>query len=472
MIALLLLAALAPVRVGSKQFTESVLLGELARQTLERSGVAAVHRRELGGTRVLWEALLAGQIDVYPEYTGTLAEEILPGAQLDEALRARGLRAGPPLGFEDTYAIGVRREAGARLGLRKLSDLAGHPELRYGLSSEFLRRADGWPRLREVYGLSQARVTGLQHDLAYRALQSEAIDATDLYSTDAEIRAFDLTVLEDDRRAFPEYRAIFLFRAGLPAEAQRALGLLAGAIDARAIIAMNARARLDHATEAQAAAEFLQARFGAAADAPEEGLAARIWKRTLEHLFLVSLSLAAAIVVALPLGVLAARRPRLAPLVLGAAGLFQTVPSLALLVFMIPLLGIGAGPAIAALFLYGLLPIVRATHAGLTGISAELRISAEALGLPPWARLRLVELPMAAPGILSGIQTSAVINVGTATLGALIGAGGYGQPILTGVRLADTGIILEGAVPAAVLALLVQGAFDLLGRAVVSKGLR
>ncbi|MCA1829164.1 MAG: ABC transporter permease subunit [Myxococcales bacterium] len=474
MIALVLLVALAPVRVGSKQFTESVLLGELARQTLEQAGVPAIHRRELGGTRVLWEALLAGQIDVYPEYTGTLTQEILPAdaRPLDEALRARGLRASAPLGFEDTYAIGVRREAAARLGLRRLSDLARHPELRYGLSSEFLRRGDGWPRLQRVYGLSEAQVTGLQHDLAYRALQEGAIDATDLYSTDAEIRAFDLAVLEDDRRAFPEYRAVFLFRAGLPAEAQRNLARLEGAIDAGAMVAMNARARLDHVTEAQAAAEFLKARLGGAGPASEEGLAGRILRRTAEHLWLVSISLVLAIALAVPLGILAARNGRLAQLVLGASGLIQTIPSLALLVFMIPLLGIGARPAIAALFLYGLLPIVRATHAGLTGIPAELRESAEALGLPPWARLRLVELPMASRAVLSGIQTSAVINVGTATLGALIGAGGYGQPILTGIRLADTGIILEGAVPAAALALLVQWLFDLLGRAIVSKGLR
>jgi osmoprotectant transport system permease protein len=473
MIALALLLALAPVRVGSKQFTESVLLGELARQTLEQSGVPAVHLRELGGTRVLWEALLARQIDVYPEYTGTLAQEILAGSRepLDQALRARGVRAGEPLGFEDTYALGVRRDTAARLGLRKLSDLARHKELRLGLSNEFLQRADGWPRLREVYRISPASVTGLQHDLAYRAVQSGAIDATDLYSTDAEIRAFDLVVLEDDRRAFPEYRAVFVYRADLPEDAERALGRLAGTIDANAMIAMNARARLDHVPEAKVAAGFLQARLGGSAP-EEERLPARILRRTVEHLLLVTLSLAMSIVVALPLGILGSRRPRLGQLVLGATGLFQTIPSLALLVFMIPLLGIGARPAIAALFLYGLLPIVRGTHTGLVGIPRELRESAEALGLPPWARLRLVELPMASRAILSGIQTSAVINVGTATLGALIGAGGYGQPILTGVRLADTGIILEGAVPAAALALAVQWSFDLLGRVVVSKGLR
>jgi osmoprotectant transport system permease protein len=141
-------------------------------------------------------------------------------------------------------------------------------------------------------------------------------------------------------------------------------------------------------------------------------------------------------------------------------------------VFMIPLLGIGGRPAIVALFLYSLLPIVRNTYAGLNDIPSSLRESAEALGLTPFARLRLIELPMAARSILAGIKTAAVINVGTATLGALIGAGGYGQPILTGIRRDDVGMILEGAIPAAILALAVQGAFELAERFLVARGLR
>ena len=477
MILLALLFAAAPVRVGSKQFTESVVLGEIVQQALERNGLAAVHRRELGGTRLLFDALANGQIDVYPEYTGTLAEELARGAPVDAFLRERGLRMSGPLGFEDTYAIGVRRPVAARLGLRTLSDLARHPEARFGLSNEFLQRQDGWPRLRAVYGFADAQVRGLQHDLAYRALQDAAIDATDLYSTDAEIRALDLIVLADDRHAFPDYRAVLLYRVDLPAPAVAALSRLEGAIDGPTMIALNARARLDHVPEATVAADFLKARFGAASGAAigapaVERWPARVLRRTLEHLFLVAVSLAAAVLFAIPLGILAARRRRVGQVVLGAIGLIQTVPSLALLVFMIPLLGIGAWPAIAALFLYSLLPIVRSTHAGLTGISPELRESAEALGLPAGATLRLIELPLASRSILSGVQTAAVINVGTATLGALIGAGGYGQPILTGIRLADTRIILEGAVPAALLALLVQGLFELLERALVPEGLR
>jgi osmoprotectant transport system permease protein len=470
MIAVLLAIA---VQVGSKQFTESVILAEIAVQTLRAAGVDADHRRELGGTRVLWEALRVRQIDVYPEYTGTISEELLRGeADLAAALERNGMRMAGPLGFEDTYAIGMRRPDAARLGVRSLSQLARHPELEIGLTNEFLRRRDGWPRLRQVYGFSDARVRGMDHQLAYRALRSGNIAATDLYSTDPEIQAADLVVLEDDRRAFPRYDAVLLYRAVLPEAAVRALASLEGAIPAQEMIAMNARALLDHVPEAQIASDFLRTKFGVASEAKSLGAAQRIWRRTLEHLFLVAVSLAAAIALAVPLGILAWRRPRLGQTILTLAGVIQTIPSLALLVFMIPLLGIGAGPAIVALFLYSLLPILRGTHSGLTGIAPELLESAQALGLPPGAALRRIELPLAAPSVLSGIKTAAVIDVGTATLGALIGAGGYGQSILTGIRLADTGLILEGAIPAGVLALAVQALFDVLERLLVPNGLR
>ena len=204
----------------------------------------------------------------------------------------------------------------------------------------------------------------------------------------------------------------------------------------------------------------------------EEGLAQRVLARTLEHLVLVGLSMLGAILVGIPLGVLAAARPRVGTFVLGATGVVQTVPSLALLAFLIPVLGIGAAPAIAALFLYGLLPIVRNTCTGLTSIPRELVESAVALGLPPRARLLRVELPLATRSILAGVKTSAVINIGFATLGALIGAGGYGQPILTGIRLDDAGLLLEGAVPAALLALAAQGLFEIAERRLVPRGLR
>jgi osmoprotectant transport system permease protein len=479
-VALALAAAPAPVRVGSKAFTESIVLGELAAQLLRASGVPAESRPALGGTRILWEALLRGEIDVYPDYTGTLSRELLGGAAPDPAslrreLAGRGVAITAPLGFEDGYAIGVRREVAARLGLARISDLARHPELRLGLTSEFMDRADGWPALRARYGLGGANVRGLEHDLAYRALAAGRLDATDVYTTDPEIRRQGLVLLEDDRHAFPAYDAVWVHRVDLARRSPRALEVLRrleGRISAPEMAAMNARAQVDRVPPEEVAGAFLQRTLGVAPAAASEGAAARILRRTREHLALVTAALLAAIALAVPLGVLAAARPAAGRVILGLAGVVQTIPSLALLVFMIPLLGIGAAPAVAALFLYGLLPIVRNVHAGLTGIAPELRDTARALGLPAGARLRRIELPLAAPSILAGVRTSAVITVGTATLGALVGAGGYGQPILAGVRLASVPLILEGAIPAAALALAVDGAFALAGRVLVSPGLR
>jgi osmoprotectant transport system permease protein len=471
-----------PVRVGSKAFTEGVILGEIATQALRAAGIPAEHRRELGGTRFLWEALRAGEIDVYAEYTGTLREEILgggagPGAEgLQSAVAALGAGTSASLGFDDTYAIGMLESTAERLGLRTISDLRRHRELRLGLSHEFLDRPDGWPGLAAHYGLPHREVSGLVHDLAYRALASGEIDVTDLYSTDAEIRQHGLRVLVDDRRFFPEYQALWLYRAELASRqgALLALRRVEGRIDATAMIAMNHRAKVERVPEAQVAADFLAAAglVSGEVEVAAESRGERLLRTTGEHLALVAVALLAAIGLAVPLGVFAARRPALGQLVLAVTGVLQTVPSMAMLVFMIPLLGIGARPAIAALFLYSLLPIVRNTTTGLADLPQPLRESALALGLPAGARLRRIELPLASRSILAGIKTAAVIAVGTATLGALVGAGGYGQPILTGIRLDDLGLILEGAVPAAVLALLVQWLFDLAELWLVPRGLR
>ncbi|MEM7352363.1 MAG: glycine betaine ABC transporter substrate-binding protein [Acidobacteriota bacterium] len=479
------------VTVGSKKFTEGVILGEILTHLARDAGLPATHRRELGGTRVLWNALLSGEIDAYVDYTGTLTEEILAGetmrvgtnrgeairgeAALREALAQRDIVMSRPLGFNNTYAIGMQEAVAADLGIRQISQLRQHPDLRFGFTNEFMDRGDGWPGLRDHYRLPQSDVRGVDHDLAYRGLEAGTIQVMDLYSTDAEITVYDLRILADDLGYFPAYRPVILMRQALESDLPQVAAAwrqLAGRITEDAMVAMNARARLERVAESRVAADFLAEVFGLAVEAQVETASARFWRNTRQHLFLVGVSLGLAILLAVPLGILAARYPALGQGILALVGIFQTIPSLALLVFMIPLLGIGAPPALAALFLYSLLPIVRNTHAGLMGITAEIRESAAALGLPPGARLRLVELPLASPQILAGIKTSAVINIGTATLGALIGAGGYGQPILTGIRLDDLGLILQGAVPAAGLALLAQGFFDGLERWLVPRGLR
>ncbi|HXJ19203.1 MAG TPA: glycine betaine ABC transporter substrate-binding protein [Polyangia bacterium] len=477
-------AARPTLRVASKAFAESVILGEIVTQAERAAGVPAEHRPGLGGTRLVWDSLINGAVDVYPEYTGTIVQEILPALssadagpsgreRLARALASQGVGMTAPLGFENTYAIGMVAARARALGVARLSDLRAHPELTFAFSNEFMSRRDGWPALRQRYQLPQDRVQGLDHDLAERALGDGTIDATDIYTTDAEIRRLGLVALADDAGFFARYDAVLLYRLDIGQrigpQAVAALHRLEGRIDAATMVSLNARAKIDHVSEAGVAAGFL----GTTAAAGSRGLSVRaIGARVVEHLELVGISLLAAIILAVPLGVLAAKRPRLGQSVLAVTGVVQTVPALALLVFMIPLFGIGTVPAVVALFLYGLLPIVRNTHAGIAGIPGSVRESAEALGLPPGAILRLVELPLASPLIFAGVQSAAVINVGAATLGALIGAGGLGQPIFTGIRLDDVGLVLAGAVPASLLALAVQALFELLARLLIPRGLR
>jgi osmoprotectant transport system permease protein len=470
----------AAVVIGSKSFTEGVILGETLRALTQDAGLPARHERALGGTRLLFNALASGEIDAYVEYSGTLSSEIFAGERprglqdLAGLLAARGIVLAGSVGFQNNYALGMRASEAQRLGVETISDLARHPELRLRFSNEFMDRSDGWPGLQAAYRLPQHDVLGVEHDLAYRAIAAGDADITDLYTTDAEIAYYGLRTLEDDRGFFPRYEAVLLYRADLARRnpgAVAALQRILGIIDAPTMIRLNAAVKIDRRSESDVASTFLAEGVGLRSTLRSEGRIERLLRHTREHLLLVTLSLATAIFVAVPLGILAARRPRAGQFLLGLVGIGQTIPALALLVFMVPLVGIGAGPALIALFVYSLLPIVRNTHAGLTGIPLELLESADALGLPRGARLGRIELPLAAPTILAGIKTAAVINVGGATLGALVGAGGYGQPILTGIRLDDTALILEGAVPAALLALGVQWLFEFAERHLLPRGL-
>jgi osmoprotectant transport system permease protein len=480
------LAQTQSVRVGSKAFTESVILAELVVLLGEHAGIDVEHVEGLGGTRLLWEALLAGQIDVYPEYTGTMSEEIFAGQDVhgQAALRARlsdyGLKMTQPLGFNNTYVIGMKESLAARLGIRTISDLRDHPDLVMRFSNEFMKRADGWDALAARYQLPQQDVRGLEHALAYEAIDKGVIQVTDLYATDAKIRKLHLRKLKDNLSYFPRYDAVYVYREELEDRAPKlvaALHSLEGTIDETAMMNMNARVELDGLRERRVAARFLARTRDIHSNLRGPSVAGDIARYTAEHLHMVAVSLAAATLVAIPLGVVAARRKRLAQPILGVVGIIQTVPSIALLVLLIRPVSyfsdeLGYPQAVVALFLYSLLPIVRNTYTGLNGIAIELQESAIALGLPSRSRLWRVELPLASRTILAGIKTAAVINVGFATLGGFIGAGGYGEPIFTGIRLNNYGIILQGAVPAAALALLVQGLFELVERFVVPKGLR
>jgi osmoprotectant transport system permease protein len=468
-----------PVLVGSKKFTESYVLAEIAKRAVEDAGVPVEHRQGMGGTIILWEALRTDQIGFYPEYTGTIGEEILkvsPSTSTSD-LRAElgqfGVGMTDELGFNNTYALVMQRTAAERLQIHRISDLRNHPELRFGLTHEFLDRRDGWRPLAEKYQLPIQNVSGIDHGLGYAALRKGSIDIKDAYSTDAKIGEYDLVVLQDDLQFFPQYKAVFLYRLALPDKALAALRKIEGTLDENRMIQLNAEAERTR-DYARAADLYFQKEGAPGKRRTGESLTHKLIRWTMRHLELAGISLLLSVIVGLPLGIAASRGGAIGHAILSVTSAVQTIPSLALLALLVPVPFFGISPrtAIAALFLYGLLPIVRNTATGLQDIAPPVRESAIALGLQPTARLWKIYLPIASRSILGGIKTSAVINIGTATLAALIGAGGLGEPILSGLNLNDHATILQGAIPAAVLALLVQWSFDLLDRVLIPKGLR
>ena len=469
-------ASAEPVRIGSKNSNESYLLAEMAAQLLESEGFEVQRRFGLGGTLIAFDALVAGGIDLYMEYTGTLSQAILKlphnanRLDINQLLAAKGLRLLPPLGFNNTYAIAVRRRQAEALGLRSIGDLANHPHLKVAFSHEFLERPDGWPGLSQAYGLG-LEVTGIEHALAYQAIADGAIDVTDAYSTDGELLRYDLVQLRDDRRFFPQYLAAPLVRTDLGEEAMALLRSLGGALNDDRMQALNAAVVVDGRSFAEVAAGFLGER-GVQAGVQPDDLWSSLAANTAQHLKLTFSALVAAVAVGLTLSLLIFRRAVLARAVIYACGLLQTVPSIALLALMIPLFNIGATSAVVALFLYSLLPILRNTVSALCSIDPTLLRVAGALGLSRPEQIRHVYLPLSMPTVLAGIRTAAVINIGTATLAAFIGAGGLGDPIVTGLALNDVSFILQGAVPAAILAILTELAFEALERTLVPGHLR
>ncbi len=476
--------ATQPMRIGSKRFTESYILAELLAQTAASSGAKTQVLQGLGNTAIVFEALKSGQIDAYAEYTGTIAAEILKASTdmtlqtMQAALAKHGLGVAVPIGFNDGYALAMRAADADRFGIRSLSDLAKHPELTLGLSNEFIGRADGWKGLSSKYRLAHTPL-GLDHGLAYTAIENKQIDVMDIYTTDAKINAFGLRVLVDDQNYFPRYYAVVLYRLDVPQKhpaGWAAIQQLQGRVSEPAMIAMNAQAELQSQPFDQIAKQFL---VSAAANLPSADTSTarpagqflmQVWKRLWaddlwrllgQHIVLVLVSVGAACLVAVPLAISIYRHAQLRALVLGSASVLQTVPSLALLVVFIAALGtIGFWPALLALTIYAVLPILRNTCIALAEVSKGQRSAAQALGMTDAQSLRLVELPAAMPTILAGVRTASAIAIGTATIAAFVGAGGLGERIVTGLALNDSALMLAGAIPAAALALFSELLFE------------
>ncbi len=471
-------AADAPIIIGSKNFTESYLLAEMMAQLLETRGVPVQRQFGFGGTKVSFEALVNGEIDAYPEYSGTIAQVILDGdsdmstADIRAGLETMGLEILAPLGFNNTYAVAVAADVAEARQLEKISDLSLHPDLRGGFSHEFRNRQDGWPGLVESYGLN-LNTSGIEHGLAYQAIAERKIDLTDAYSTDGELTRYNLVLLDDNKNYFPSYLAVPLVRRQLDLSAKIILNSMAGRLTDARMRELNAAVVIDKLPIAAVAARFLQSEgLSDKRSSTDDGMWTQLRRNTLRHLQLTIIALVMACLAGTGLSLAVYRSGRAAGLVLYLAGLIQTVPSIALLALMIPLLGVGMLPAIVALFLYSLLPILRNAITALTTIDPVYRRVAEAMGLTRRQQLRYVLMPLAYPHILAGIRTAAVISIGTATLAAFIGAGGLGEPIVTGLALNNTSLILQGAIPAALLAVATEIAFSGLERQMIPRHIR
>ena len=486
--ALIQVSLAQPLVVGSKRFTESYILGEIVSQAVTAAGHdRVVLKSGLGNTGILLSALRSGEIDLYPEYTGTITREILKTeqvlslAEINARLLPSGLQAGVLLGFDNSYVLAVRRDVAEKLQLRSISDLAKHPSLVLGLSHEFIGRSDGWKGLANRYQLGKLSPKGLDHGLAYEAIRARQIDVMDAYGTDSKLLRDRLVVLQDDLNFFPTYDALLLYRSDVPtrfASTWKVLSALQNTISQQTMGELNARAEVDGQSFAAVARDFLQQQAQGdkklttnISGATSERVSTRqsfmhvlfgsdFWRLCAQHLFLVVVSLLLAVAAGIPLGVLSFYRPGVGQVVLSVTSVIQTIPSLALLAFLISLFGlIGTIPAIVALFLYALLPIIQSTHAGLSEISPSMRQAATALGLGARDQLWFIELPLARTMILSGIKVSTVLSVGTATIAAFVGAGGFGERIAQGLALNDTSMLLAGAIPSAGLALLMQYGF-------------
>lgn len=461
----------APVVVSSKKFTENYIVAEIFSQLLENNGFEVERRFGMGGTMVAYNALKAGEIDVYPDYSGTLSVAVLKSDKKDfekinAELQLEDLEMLQPLGFDNSYAVVMKKNKAEKLKISNISDLSRFPKLAGAFGFEFQERPDGWPAMQKVYGLKQS-IQNIEVPLTYEALRTDKVDFVEAYTTEPLVAKYGFVFLEDDKEFFPKYHAVALIRKSANDRLKQTLQKLSGKLNNPTIIKLNDRA-VNGVPIPEVANHFLVDVGLLGVDSKKDygrGINwGKLWSLTQTHVYLTLLAVFLAILVAVPLATLIAPYKRLAQPILGIAGIMQTIPSIALLTFMIPFFGIGFLPAIVGLFIYSLLPIIQNTYVAMTNIDPRLITAARGIGLYPSEVLFSVKLPLAFPTILAGIRTATILNIGTATLAAFIGAGGLGEPIVTGLALNNTSLVLQGAIPAAALAILMDGLFALINR--------
>jgi osmoprotectant transport system permease protein len=456
-----------PARVGSKVFTEGYILAEILAVQSEKNNFTVDRRGGLGATGVTEAAMKNREIDLIVDYTGNVAKTFLNhhGAitvvDMNIRLKPLGFEVSKSLGFNNTFALAVKRAWSEKNQIFTISDLRKMKSLKAAFTPEFANRAENWVDLKKAYTLNQVSVLEMDHQLAYEAIKNGAVELMEAYSTDAKLKEYDLVTLKDDLDFFPNYDAVImthlLWKDKNPTQWQ-VLKQLEGKISAQTMIALNSEADLEKKSFNQIASKFLNIEPTSNTNA----VIRELLSATREHLVLVLVPVFLALLCGLPLAYLAYKLPRLQAGIGAIASLFQTVPSLAFLALLIPVFGIGTFPAIIVLALYALLPIFISSLQGFNAIPASTHLVCHSLKLRPLFRFQKIELALAWPGILSGIQTALIATVATATLAALVGAGGYGKKIIAGLAVNDTNIILAGAIPAALLALAFQLIFQVL----------
>ena len=462
------------ISIGSKADTETQVLAEIVKYQLNKNGFEIEHKANLGGTMIPWRALLNGSVQIIPEYLGTIKEQLLQmkgphsKREIHEALNNLGIEMTEGLGFQNGYGLAVTAQTAKKFSLKKISDLKQEGlDLHFAITHEFIKRQEGWQTLKYFYGLPNYPIRGFDHQLGYQALINEKAQVKDVYTTDAMIRRKNLVILEDDKDFFPDYSAVFLYRKSLPKKVIKYLHSLDGTIEVEQIRQLNNIA--EDTKNPETAAKFF---WGESCESEESFSKQTIHLAHLfsEHLVLVIVSLIFAVTLGFPLGLLGSRGGHTMTIILAIGGVLQSIPSLALLALLIPIFGISKWTAIFALLVNSIFPIVRSTAVGLSSIPNQFKTVANALGLSKRALLYKIYIPIALPNILTGIKTSTIWIISTATLAALIGAGGLGELIVSGITLNNYDSILLGAIPVSLLAIITELGFRYLDKKLISNG--
>jgi len=443
------------ITIGAKKFTEANVMAYVLAHTLKSidSSLDIKVLENLGGTGIVTTATENQEIDLYVDYTGTLKEtfkttdETLPGELLKH-----NLKFGFELGFNNSYGMAVKHHS----TLSKMSDIKNHHRL--GISHEFLKRKDGFSGLASHYGFNIKPLV-IEYSLLQHSLKSDKLDIIEIFTTDAKIIKYNLKVLKDDQHFYKRYDALVVFNKTFYEQNKQLVSDLSSKLFLK--ISDKQIQKLNHLVDIEGLNYEESARsFTKSNTHIKSSYESTIWPHFYEHLEYLFLTIIICIFIGVPLGVTTAKSQLFERVILSLISITQTIPSLALLVFLIPLFGLGKTTTLIALCLYGLLPIVKSTHMGIKKIPKELSEYSKLIGMSFFQRIFKIEIPLALIDIVSGVKLTAIYTIGVTVIAAFVGAGGLGTLIVTGLSLNNTDIILQGALPSAGLAIIVEIIFQ------------